>query len=179
MSDAGAGTHDHEHDDDHDHGHEPTEAEIELARARIACLSESLDAISLDALDRHLSRAGLGVRKAVAGRLSLRLDPRFLKGGIGRLVRARMRKLAPQGRLELAADLTAPIDEQTQAFLGDDYEAPSEEQIDGLVDHLLESFDPALVRTYVAVTAAAQAEVAPLLDRMLAEDSRLAPTPAD
>lgn len=176
MSDAEAETaaDEHDHDHDHDHDHEPTEAEIALARERIDRLSASLDAIPLDELDRYLSRAGLDIRKSIAARLSLRLDPRFLKGGMGRLVRARMRKLGPQGRVELAAELTAPVDAQTAEYLGDDYESPTDEQLDGLVDHLIGSYPASLVRTYLAVTAAAQAEVAPTLDRMLGDDTRLA-----
>lgn len=182
---SGAPDHDHDHGD-HDHGdHQPTEEEIALARARVERLSDALEAISLEELDAHLAKAGLTVRKAVAAKLALRLDPRFLKGGIGRLVRARIRKLHPHARVELAAELTAPLDVVTAEHLGEaSYENPSEEQIEGLVDHLVERFPVSLVRTYLGVTAAAQAAAAPQLDRLLIEDPRLAlqavpPPPAD
>lgn len=184
-----SGAHDHDHDDgdhDHDHSdHEPTEAEIALARARVQQLSDALEAISLEELDAHLAKAGLTVRKAVAAKLALRLDPRFLKGGIGRLVRARIRKLHPHARVEMAAELTAPLDAETVEFLGESYEEPAAEQIEALVDHLVATFPVSLVRTYLAVTAAAQATVAPQLDGLLRDDPRLAlesntdPAPAD
>ena len=166
---------DNDHDHDHgEHDHEPTEAEVALARARVERLSATLDAIPLSDLDAYLKRAGLQVRNAVAGRLALRLDPKFLKGGIGRLVRARIRKLPAHAKLELAADLTAPIDTATSEFLGDSYESPSAEQLDALVAQLVESFPASIVRSYLSVTAAAQAEAAEELDRMLEDDPRLA-----
>lgn len=172
--------HAHEHDEncdhDHDHDHEddyvPSSPEV-LAERR-ARLTETLDAISVDDLNAHLRDAPGEVRTALTQRLSVRLDPKFVKGGVGRLVRTRLRSLSPTKQIEMAAELTAGIDHESAQFLGEEaFEMPSREDLDRLVDHLLITHRPVMVRTYIACTAAADAPVADELDRLLA-DPRLA-----
>lgn len=170
--------HDHEHDEncDHDHDHDddyvPSSPEV-LAERR-ARLTETLEAISLEDLNAHLRDAPQEVRGALTQRLNVRLDPKFVKGGVGRLIRTRLRSLSPTKQVEMAAELTAGIDHDSAQFLGEEsFEMPSREDLDRLVDHLLATHRPVMVRTYIACTAAADAPVADELDRLL-DDPRLA-----
>ena len=175
--------HDHEHDEncDHDHheGHEhehdddyvPSSPEV-LAERR-ARLTETLEAITLEDLNVFLRDAPAEVRNALTKRLNVRLDPKFVKGGVGRLIRTRLRSLSPTKQVEMAAELTAGIDHDSAQFLGDEvFEMPGRDDLDRLVDHLLTSHLPVMVRTYIACTAAADAPVADELDRLL-DDPRL------
>ena len=114
------------------------------------------------------------MRNALTQRLNVRLDPKFVKGGVGRLIRTRLRGLSPTKQVEMAAELTAGIDHESAEFLGDEsFEMPSREDLDRLVDHLLTAHRAVMVRTYIACTAAADAPVAAELDRLL-DDPRLA-----
>lgn len=170
--------HAHEHDEncDHDHDHDddyvPSSPEV-LAERR-ARLSETLEAISIEDLNAHLRDAPPEVRNALTQRLNVRLDPKFVKGGVGRLIRTRLRSLSPTKQVEMAAELTAGIDAQSAEFLGEEaFDMPSREDLNRLLDHLLESHGAVMVRTYIACTAAADAPVADELDKLL-EDPRLA-----
>jgi hypothetical protein len=167
-----------DHDDAHDHGHGDAEyvsdTSPELAAQRLARLNETLAALTVEDLNAHLQRSPEQVRSALTQRLSVRLDPRFIKGGVGRLVRTKIRGLSPTKQVEMAAELTAGLDHESAELLGDEvFEMPTREDLDRLVDHLLESHPRVIVRVYVACTAAADAPVAGELDKLL-EDDRLA-----
>ena len=165
---------DHDHDD-HDHDEddwEPSSPEV-LAERRTR-LSETLEAISLEDLNAHLQAAPPQVRNALTQRLNVRLDPKFVKGGIGKLIRTRLRSLSPTKQVEMAAELTAGIDHESSEFLGEEsFNLPSAEDLSRLIDHLLERHRPVMVRTYFACTAAADAPVAGELDALLLDDPRI------
>lgn len=169
---------DHEHDDncDHDHDHEEyvSNTPPEVAAERQARLTETLNALTIEDLNAHLQKAPDQVRSALTQRLAVRLDPRFVKGGVGRLIRTRIRGLSPTKQIEMAAELTAGLDHESAEFLGEEvFEMPSRDDLDRLVDHLLKSHSPVIVRAYIACTAAADAPVAAELDSLMA-DERLA-----
>ncbi len=114
------------------------------------------------------------VRSALTQRLAVRLDPKFVKGGVGRLIRTRIRGLSPTKQIEMAAELTAGLDHESAEFLGEEsFELPTRDDLDRLVDHLLKSHSPVIVRAYIACTAAADAPVAAELDHLMS-DNRLA-----
>jgi len=160
------------HVPDHDE-HPPVDPAVVAARR--ARLADSLDAITVDDLNAHLAGAPSEVRQALMKRLSVRLDPKFIKGGVGRLIRTRLRTLSPDKQVEMAAELTAGIDQEAATFLGEEsFNAPTPEDLDRLITHLLESHRPVMVRTYLACTAAAEAPVADELDRLLTSDARVA-----
>jgi hypothetical protein len=173
--------HDHEPDHDHDHAHdhehdedddyEPSSPEV-LAERR-GRLTTTLEAITVEHLNAHMQSAPEQVRSALTKRLSVRLDPRFIKGGVGRLIRTRLRGLSPTKQVEMAAELTAGLDHESSEFLGEAFAMPSREDLDRLVDHLLATHAPVIVRTYLACTAAADAPVADELDKILSDDARL------
>lgn len=147
----------------------------EVAAARRARLAAALDAITVEDLNAHLKTAPVQVRQALMKRLSVRLDPKFIKGGIARLIRTRLRTLSPDKQVEMAAELTAAIDQEAADFLGEEaFEQPTAEDLDRLVTHLIASHRPVMIRTYLACTAAAEAPVADELDRLLASDPRVA-----
>jgi hypothetical protein len=161
--------HDHEHDDDY----EPSSPEV-LAERRDR-LSSTLDAITLDDLNAHLQSAPPQVRNALTQRLNVRLDPKFVKGGIGKLIRTRLRSLSPTKQVEMAAELTAGLDHESSEFLGEDsFNMPTADDLSRLIDHLLERHRPVMVRTYFACTSAADAPVAGELDALLLNDPRIA-----
>lgn len=167
--------HEHEHGDDcdHDDGYEPSSPEV-LAERRDR-LSDTLNALTLDDLNAHLLSAPDQVRAALTNRLSVRLDPKFVKGGMGRLIRTKIRGLSPTRQVEMAAELTAGLDHESSEFLGEQsFEMPTREELDRLVDHLLSTHRPVIVRTYLACTAAADAPVAGELDDILRDDPRVA-----
>lgn len=172
--------HDHEHDEDCDHDHDAAEEYVsdtspELLAERRERLSTTLDAITVEELNSHLRSAPPQVRDALTKRLSVRLDPRFVKGGVGRLVRTRMRSLAPAKQVEMAAELTAGLDQESSEFLGEEaFALPTIDDLHRLVEHLLKRHSPVMVRTYLACTAAADAPVAAELDDLLVNDARLA-----
>ena len=171
----------HKHDENCDHDHGPDEQEEyvsdsspEVVAVRRARLSATLNALTIEDLNAHLQSAPDQVRSALTQRLAVRLDPRFIKGGVGRLIRTKIRGLSPTKQIEMAAELTAGLDHQSAEFLGEEtFEMPSREDLDRLVDHLLESHRPVIVRAYIACTAAADAPVAADLDDLL-DDPRLA-----
>ena len=170
---------DHDHDHDHDHEHEvdddwePSSPEV-LAERRER-LTATLDAISLDDLNAHLQSAPPQVRNALTQRLNVRLDPKFIKGGMGKLIRTRLRSLSPTKQVEMAAELTAGIDHESSEFLGEEaFNLPSADDLSRLIDHLLERHRPVMVRTYFACTSAADAPVADELDTLLQNDPRIA-----
>ena len=171
---------DHDHDHDHDgHDHEEHDDYVpsspEVLAERRERLSETLNAITLDDLNAHLHAAPEQVRGALMNRLSVRLDPKFIKGGAGRLIRTKIRGLSPSKQVEMAAELTAGLDHESSEFLGEEsFELPSREDLDRLVGHLLASHRPVIVRTYLACTAAADAPVAEELDKILLDDARVA-----
>jgi hypothetical protein len=142
-------------------------------------LRETLEAITIDDLNAHLQSAPEQVRQALTQRLSVRLDPKFIKGGMGRLIRTRLRGLSPTKQVEMAAELTAGIDHESSEFLGEEtFQMPTAEDLGRLVEHLLKTHRPVMVRTYIACTAAADAPVATELDALLLTDQRLALSPA-
>ena len=171
----------HEHDEncDHDHEHEEHEEYVsntspELLAERAGRLSDTLNAITVEDLNAHLQTAPEQVRSALTQRLSVRLDPKFIKGGVGRLIRTKMRGLSPTKQIEMAAELTAGIDQESSEFLGEEtYEMPSREDLERLIEHLLKTHRAVMVRAYLACTAAADAPVADEIDKVLA-DERLA-----
>lgn len=166
---------DHEHGD-HDHDDEdyvPSSPEV-LAERRDR-LSNTLEAITLDDLNEHLKAAPPQVRNALTQRLNVRLDPKFVKGGVGKLIRTRLRSLSPTKQVEIAAELTAGLDHESSEFLGEEtFNMPSADDLSRLVDHLLETHRPVIVRTYLACTSAADAPVAAEIDALLSGDARLA-----
>lgn len=168
--------HDHEHDEncDHDHEHDHDDDYVpsspEVLAERRARLTETLEAITVDDLNVFLRDAPAEVRNALTQRLNMRLDPKFIKGGVGRLIRTRIRSLSPTKQVEMAAELTAGIDHESAQFLGEEtFEMPSREDLDRLVDHLLTTHRAVMVRTYIACTSAADAPVADILDQLLAD----------
>ena len=177
MNDEHEHGHDHDHDDDCDHDHDVeyvSDTSPEQLAVRRARLTETLDALTIEDLNGHLQRAPDQVRSALTQRLAVRLDPRFIKGGVGRLVRTKIRGLSPTKQIEMAAELTAGLDHEAAEFLGEEtFEMPTREDLDRLVDHLLETHPVVIVRAYIACTAAADAPVAAELDKLL-DDSRLA-----
>jgi hypothetical protein len=168
--------HEHEHGEDCDHEHDEyvSDTSPELLAERRERLSATIEAITVDDLNAHLRASPPQVRDALTQRLSVRLDPKFVKGGVGRLVRTRMRGLSPSKQVEMASELTAGLDHESSEFLGEEaFELPSAEDLSRLVDHLLERHRPVMVRTYLACTAAADAPVAGELDNLLVNDQRL------
>lgn len=175
-----SGVTEHEHDEncDHDHDHDVEDDYVpsspEVLAERRAKLAETLEAITVEDLNDFLRDAPAEVRNALTQRLNVRLDPKFVKGGVGRLIRTRLRSLTPGKQVEMAAELTAGIDHEAATFLGDEtFEMPSPADLDRLVDHLLTTHRAVMVRTYIACTAAADAPVAAELDKLL-DDPRLA-----
>lgn len=172
--------HDHEHGEDCDHDHEHDEDDYvpsspEVLAERRDRLAETLEAITLDDLNQHLKDAPPQVRHALTQRLNVRLDPKFVKGGVGKLIRTRLRSLSPTKQVEMAAELTAGLDHESSEFLGEEaFNLPSADDLSRLLDHLLERHRPVIVRTYFACTAAADAPVAGELDALLTDDPRLA-----
>lgn len=168
---------DHTHDENCEHDHEEDDfvaSSPEVLAQRRMRLSETLEAITLEDLNDFLRDAPAEVRNALTQRLNVRLDPKFVKGGVSRLIRTRLRSLSPTKQVEMAAELTAGIDHDSAEFLGDEsFEMPTREDLDRLVDHLLTAHRAVMVRTYIACTAAADAPVADELDRLL-DDPRLA-----
>jgi len=172
--------HDHEHDEncDHDHDHEEDDyvpSSPEVLAERRERLAATLEAITLDDLNEHLKAAPPQVRNALTQRLNVRLDPKFVKGGVGKLIRTRLRSLSPTKQVEMAAELTAGLDHESSEFLGEEtFNMPSADDLSRLVDHLLERHRPVMVRTYFACTSAADAPVAAELDALLTSDARIA-----
>jgi hypothetical protein len=171
--------HDHEHDENcaHDHEHDEDDyvpSSPEVLAERRGRLAETLDAIALEDLNDHLKAAPPQVRSALTQRLNMRLDPKFVKGGMGKLIRTRLRSLSPTKQVEMAAELTAGLDHESSEFLGEDtFNLPSADDLNRLLDHLLETHSAVIVRTYFACTAAADAPVAAELDALLTSDPRL------
>jgi hypothetical protein len=170
----------HEHDEncDHDHAYEDDDyvpSSPEVLAERRERLSQTLEAITLDDLNEHLKAAPPQVRNALTQRLNVRLDPKFVKGGVGKLIRTRLRSLSPTKQVEMAAELTAGLDHESSEFLGEEsFNMPTPDDLNRLVDHLLERHRPVMVRTYFACTSAADAPVAAALDNLLVSDPRLA-----
>lgn len=164
---------DHEHaDHDHDEDYVPSSPEV-LAERRDR-LAATLDAITLEDLNEHLKAAPPQVRSALTQRLNMRLDPKFVKGGMGKLIRTRLRSLSPTKQVEMAAELTAGLDHESSEFLGEEtFNLPSADDLNRLLDHLLATHSTVIVRTYFACTAAADAPVAAELDALLKSDPRL------
>src|SRR5689334_15328732 len=173
--------HEHEHDEncDHDHEHDEDDDYVpsspEVLAERRARLAETLEAITLDDLNEHLKAAPPQVRHALTQRLNVRLDPKFVKGGVGKLIRTRLRSLSPTKQVEMAAELTAGLDHESSEFLGEEtFNMPTADDLSRLLDHLLERHRPVMVRTYFACTSAADAPVAGELDALLLNDPRIA-----
>ncbi|HUR76629.1 MAG TPA: hypothetical protein VMZ22_01680 [Acidimicrobiales bacterium] len=165
--------HDHDLDDGLDDGLDYVPSSPEVLADRRSRLTATLEAISLEDLNAHLQTAPPQVRHALTQRLNVRLDPKFVKGGIGKLIRTRLRNLSPTKQVEMAAELTAGLDHDSSEFLGEAFNLPSTQDLSRLVDHLLEKHQPVMVRTYFACTAAADAPVASELDALLLHDPRL------
>ena len=164
---------DHDHDHDHEDDYVPSSPEV-LAERR-ARLAETLEAITLDDLNEHLKSAPPQVRNALTQRLNVRLDPKFVKGGVGKLIRTRLRSLSPTRQVEMAAELTAGLDHESSEFLGEEaFDLPTAEDLNRLVDHLLATHRPVIERTYLSCTSAADAPVAAELDALLTGDPRIA-----
>lgn len=168
---------DHEHDAPHDHeGDDGDEGRVrvEASPERLARLDAELAALTVDDLDAGMRALPGDQRRTLVQRVGIRLDPRFLKGGMGKLVRGRIARLDARGRLELAGDLTTGLERDAMELLGEEsFESPSADDIERLVDHLGGKWPLPLVRTYLACTAAAGAAVAEQLDELLEGDPRL------
>lgn len=169
---------DHTHDgDDHEHHDaDPTEASSQPAAdpERLARLDRELAALSVADLDTGMRALAVEQRRALAQRVGIKLDPRFMKGGMGKLIKGRIGRVGTRGRLEVAGDLTMGLERDGMELLGEEsFESPSSEDIERLVEHLSAKWPIPLVRTYLACTAAAEAPVAAQLDELLETDPRL------
>jgi len=156
-----------EGDDDHDHDdvdHEHHEAD----KALVAALKADLAALTAADLDLLLATGDMEYRTEVMRTLKAKLNPRFLRTGMGRMLRPRVARLADKLPAETAdLLLLPPLSPVVEALLGDRYDDPSPADVAEVGAALGERFGPRITRAYLldvavsdAPAAAAAAEVA-------------------
>lgn len=145
--------------DDHD-GHEHHEPD----KALVAALKADLAALTTADLDLLLATGDMAYRTEVMRVLKAKLNPRFLRTGMGRLLRPQVQRLADKMPAETAdLLLLPPLSPVVEAHLGDRYDDPSAADVAEVAALLTERFGPRITRAYlldVAVSDAPAAAVA-------------------
>lgn len=158
---------DHDHDD-HDHDGDVDHEHHEPDRALVAALKADLAALTAADLDLLLATGDMGYRTEVMRTLKVKLNPRFLRTGMGRMLRPQVARLADKLPAETAdLLLLPPLSPVVEALLGDRYDDPSPADVAEVGAALVERFGPRITHAYLldvavsdAPAAAAAAEVA-------------------
>ncbi len=168
--DEGDDDHDHaDHDhDDHDHDGDVDHEHHEPDKALVAALKADLVALTAADLDLLLATGDMEYRTEVMRTLKVKLNPRFLRTGMGRMLRPQVARLADKLPAETAdLLLLPPLSPVVEALLGDRYDDPSPADVAEVGAALVERFGPRITRAYLldvavaaAPAAAAAAEVA-------------------
>lgn len=139
--------------DDHGH-HEPDKALMAALRADLAALT----AADLDLL---LASGDMGYRTEVMRTLKVKLNPRFLRAGMGRMLRPQVARLADRLPAETAdLLLLPPLNPVVEKLLGDRFDDPSAADVAEVAAALIERFGPRIARAYLLDVAVSEAPAA-------------------
>jgi hypothetical protein len=140
---------------DHDHGHR------EPDKALMAALRADLAALTAADLDLLLASGDMGYRTEVMRTLKVKLNPRFLRTGMGRMLRPQVARLADRLPVETAdLLLLAPLSPVVEELLGDRFDDPSRADVDEVAAALVERFGPRITRAYLLDVAVSEAPAA-------------------
>jgi hypothetical protein len=163
--------HDHDHDDAHDHDHDD-EAELALAEADVARMGEALAALGDDALRTGLDGLSEKTRGELAGHLNLPRATMHLGDALVPLVRRKLVHATPDNQLQVAFALTAAVNDDTVAALGDRSDDPSREDLAQVLPPILEKHGAPLVVAMMTAYAASDAKCRPAMRALLEEDAQ-------
>lgn len=143
------------HDDDGDHRHH------EPDKALLAALTSDLTALTAADLDLLLATGDMEYRTEVMRTLKVKLNPRFLRTGMGRMLRPQVARLADRLPVE-SADLLLlpPLSPVVEALLGDRFDDPSAADVAEVAAALVERFGPRITRAYLLDVAVSEAPAA-------------------
>ncbi len=143
------------HADDHDHAHhEPDKALLAALRADLAALTPA-------DLDLLLATGDMAYRSEVMRTLKVKLNPRFLRTGMGRMLRAQVARLADRLPVETAdLLLLRPLSPVVEELLGDRFDDPSAADVAEVSTALVVRFGPRITRAYLLDVAVSEAPAA-------------------
>lgn len=157
-------------------------ARVEEALARtsageaIADLRMRLEVLTAGDIDLLAKVSGPQWRDGVGRVTKIRLDPRFVKAGYGRLVLRPLRRIGASSPLDVAELLLLPaLSPRAERVLGERFDNPSPEDVAELVQALLGEFPARIVACYLASAIAGEAPGAAAIAEVLAGDERLSP----
>ncbi len=154
------GDDDHDHDD-HDHDGDVDHEHHEPDKALVAALKADLVALTAADLDLLLATGDMEYRTEVMRTLKVKLNPRFLRTGMGRMLRPQVARLADRLPVETAdLLLLAPLSPVVEELLGDRFDDPSRADVDEVAAALVERFGPRITRAYLLDVAVSEAPAA-------------------
>ena len=144
---------------------------------RAARLDEAVRLCGPADLDALLRLVPVKARQLVVRGLGVQADPRYIPGGVGRLVVGAVHALGPGRRGECLAQLCSGLALRGHQVLGADrFADPSAEDLALLLDTLLEEVPAGAVRLLFAQQVVQGCRAADLIEA-LGDDPRLAPEP--
>jgi len=150
----------------------------EAVSRRAARLGEAVRLCGPADLDALLRLVPVKARQLVVRNLGVQADPRYIPGGVGRLVVGAVHALGPGRRNQCLAQLCSGLALRGQQVLGADrFADPSAEDLALLLDTLLEEVPAGAVRLLFAQQAVDGCRAADLIEA-LGDDPRLAPEAA-
>lgn len=127
----------------------------------VARLTAALDALSADDIDVVLAAGGVEAADGLVRILGVRLNPRFVRSGLGRAVIGPFRSRATQIPGPLADVLLLPaVVPVAEAHLGDSFDDPSLDQVLDVTTVIAERFSGRVADAFVCLVAASSAPAA-------------------
>jgi tetratricopeptide (TPR) repeat protein len=117
-------------------------------------------------LDEHKQRA---LQRA----LHLNVQPRFVRGGLGRLIADQLPGMQPARRNAVLAVFLHPILDKAQGLLGADFANPTGDQLEQILPQLVDAFAVALVRLMLAFVVDSDMPAAESAQTLLNKSPRL------
>lgn len=146
----------------------------EIGESATAALKQRLLQLGPDDISLLAKTSGPQWRSGVARVTKLRLDPRYVRSGYGRLVLPALQRLASASPLEVGELLFLPaMNPRAERLLGQAFDEPSAEQVRALVAALLAEFSAPLVASYLLTVIVGGAPAAAVVKGVLDEDERL------
>ena len=171
--------HGHDHDEhDHDEHDHDNEAEVELAEADVDRMGEALAALDDDALRTGLDGLSEKTRGEIAGHLNLPRATMHLGDALVPLVRRKLVSATPDNQLQVAFALTAAVNDDTVAALGDRSDDPSRDDLAEVLPPVVEKHGLPLVVALMSAYAASDAKCRPAMRALLEEDEQYKIGPA-
>lgn len=153
---------------------ESPETAIEIAAEDVERFDAALQALALEDIAALAARLDVDKTREINKLLDIRVDPRFVRGGIERLLKATLGSATGSRKVEAIRLLSFPVLDAAITALGDSRENPTEQEMRELVVPLIEEFGEAPTALLYSLVVLEQMPAARLARKCLIEIDSLA-----